>query len=143
MNLALTVFLAGTRVLSLAEALQTAQKDQPTVHQAHANTEAAKARVGEARAPLLPQISGTAQYTRGTNNTWNLSSPCTQAVFNGASTGGVGTMINSSPPSFSSCDKLNLSINSLVGAIPKKLWLSRSLQEIDLYDNHLNGTIDL
>ena len=112
MNLALTVFLAGTRVLSLAEALQTAQKDQPTVHQAHANTEAAKARVGEARAPLLPQISGTAQYTRGTNNTWNLSSPCTQAVFNGASTGGVGTMINSSPPSFSSCDKLNLSITA-------------------------------
>ena len=51
MNIALTVFLAGTRVLTLAEALQTAQKDQPTVHQAHANTEAAMARVGEARAP--------------------------------------------------------------------------------------------
>ncbi len=53
MNIALVVFLAGTRVLTLGEALQMAQKDQPTVHQAHANTEAAMARVGEARAPLL------------------------------------------------------------------------------------------
>ena len=110
MNIALVVFLAGTRVLTLGEALQMAQKDQPTVHQAHANTEAAMARVGEARAPLLPQISGNASYTRGTNNTWNSSSPCTQAVFNGASTGGV--LAAMALPSLSSCDKLNLGITA-------------------------------
>src|SRR2546423_8223355 len=68
MNLALTVFLAGTKVLTLSEALQTAQKDQPTVHQAHANSEAARARVGEARAPLLPQGFGSATYSRLTHN---------------------------------------------------------------------------
>ena len=56
MTTSVAVFLAATKVLSLGEALQMAQKDQPTVHQAHANTDAAKARVGEARAPLLPQI---------------------------------------------------------------------------------------
>jgi outer membrane protein len=111
MNIALVVFLAGTKVLSLGDALQMAQKDQPTVHQAHANTDAAKARIGEARAPLLPQIGGTATYTRGTNNTFLASSPCAQAVFNGSSTGNtMGTVLP--PPSFSSCDKLSLGITA-------------------------------
>jgi outer membrane protein len=111
MNIALVVFLAGTKVLSLGDALQMAQKDQPTVHQAHANTDAAKARIGEARAPLLPQLSGTASYTRGTNNTFAFSSPCAQAVFNGASTGG-GMTTTLPSPSFSSCDKLNLGLTA-------------------------------
>jgi outer membrane protein len=110
MTIALTVFLAGVKVLTLSEALQTAQRDQPTVHQAHANTDAAKARVGEARAPLLPQISGSATYTRGTNNTFLASSPCAQAVFNGSSTGGMTMALP--PPSFSSCDKLSLGITA-------------------------------
>jgi outer membrane protein len=115
MNLALTVFLAGTRVLSLADALQTAQKDQPTVHQAHANTEAAKARVGEARAPLLPQVSGTATYTRSTNNTFANSLPCSQATFGGSGTGMGNVMAG--PPSWSQCDKLNLGLT-----VSQTLW---------------------
>ena len=117
MNIALVLFLAGTKVLTLSEALQLAQRDQPTVHQAHANTEAAKARVGEARAPLLPQLSGTASYTRGTNNTYAVSSPCTQAVFNGSSTGGAAGMAVLPPPSWSSCDKLNLSVTAIADPV--------------------------
>lgn len=112
MTLALAVFLANTHALSLAEALQLAQRDQPTVHQARANTDAAKARVGEARAPLLPQITGSASFIRGTNNTWNLSSPCTQAVFNGATTGGASAMAMAQLPSLSACNKLNASLTA-------------------------------
>ena len=81
MMTSVAVFLAATKVLSLGEALQMAQKDQPTVHQAHANTDAAKARVGEARAPLLPQIFGSAQYSRLTTN---------------ATTGSVSLILNTS-----------------------------------------------
>jgi len=109
MNLALTVFLAVTRVLSLAEALQTAQKDQPTVHQAHANTEAAKARIGEARAPLLPQITGTAAFVRGTNNSISGSLPCTATNVGGSSAGAMGMF---PPQGWSQCDKLNMSITA-------------------------------
>ncbi len=68
MHIAALVFLAQSNVLTLGDALATAQRMQPTLHQAHANTEAARARVGEARAPLLPQIFGTATYQRLTTN---------------------------------------------------------------------------
>ncbi len=109
MNLALLVLLANTKVLTLADALATAQRIQPTVHQAHANTDAARARVGEARAPLLPQVTGLAVYTRGTNNTFFGALPCAQAVIGGSGTGGMMTL---PPPSLSSCDRLNLSITA-------------------------------
>ncbi|HEX4462409.1 MAG TPA: TolC family protein [Polyangia bacterium] len=68
MNLALTVFLATTQVITLDQAVQTAAKNQPQLLAAHANTDVAYARAGEARAPLLPQVSGTATYQRATAN---------------------------------------------------------------------------
>ncbi len=68
MNLAITVFLATTQVLTLDQAVQTAAKNQPQLLAAHANTDVAYARAGEARAPLLPQVSGSATYTRSTAN---------------------------------------------------------------------------
>lgn len=114
MNLVLAVFLANTQVVTLGEALQTAQKLQPTVHQAHANTEAARARVGEARAPLLPQISGTATYTRATNNTYFSSIACSQTVIGGAGTGTGGNLASAMapPPGWSSCDRASLSLTA-------------------------------
>jgi outer membrane protein len=117
MTLALAVFLAGTKVLTLSEALQTAQRDQPTLHQARANTEAAKARVGEARAPLLPQLTGNGSYTRATNNTFQNSLPCSQATFGGSGTTGGTTPTTFGPPSWSQCDKLNLSLT-----VSQTLW---------------------
>src|SRR5437588_12597012 len=103
MNLALTVFLAGTKVLTLSEALQTAQKDQPTVHQAHANSEAARARVGEARAPLLPQVFGSATYSRLTHN----STPGALAALGAGSTTPMAAA-----PSWDTIDRWNFSITA-------------------------------
>ncbi len=54
----------AARVLSLEEALRIGFSRQPTLRQAQAATEAANARVEQARAPLLPQISGSASYQR-------------------------------------------------------------------------------
>jgi outer membrane protein len=50
------------RVLSLEEALQVGLSKQPTLRQAQAATAAARARVEQARAPLLPQLTGSASY---------------------------------------------------------------------------------
>jgi outer membrane protein len=91
MPAALLLFLAQSRILTLDDALKTALHDQPTIRQAHANTEAALARVGEARAPLLPQLTGQASYARSTVN----SAPCAAASFGvlsgcGTSVGGTG-----------------------------------------------------
>jgi outer membrane protein len=56
------------RVLSLDEAVKTAEAQQPTARQAAAQTDAARARAVQARAPLLPQVTGSAVYQRGTYN---------------------------------------------------------------------------
>ena len=58
----------STRVLSLAQATETALSNQPLLRQAQALSSAADARADIARAPLLPQVSGTAVYQRGTSN---------------------------------------------------------------------------
>lgn len=59
---------AASHVVTLAEALDTARKHAPELRQAAAQTEAARARVAIGRAPLLPQVTGTASYARGTAN---------------------------------------------------------------------------
>lgn len=64
----LVALLAPVRVLTLADALKTAEVNQPALRQARAVTEAAEARSDEARAPLLPQLTGIASYQRGTSN---------------------------------------------------------------------------
>ncbi len=56
------------RVLTLEDALQTAKGNHPQLKQAHAQTEAALARVGQGRSALFPQVTGTAAYTRQTGN---------------------------------------------------------------------------
>ena len=55
------------RILTLDEALATARAQQPQVRQAAAATQAALARVDESLAPLLPQVRGSANYQRGTD----------------------------------------------------------------------------
>lgn len=59
---------ASPRVLSLDDAVRLASQNQPQLRQARAGTEAAQARADEARAPLLPQLTGSAAYKRGTAN---------------------------------------------------------------------------
>jgi outer membrane protein len=67
------VFCAGTalaeqRVLDLDQALRTAEEHAPELLEAEATLQAARARVGIARAPLLPQLSLTGAYAYGTYN---------------------------------------------------------------------------
>ena len=50
--------------LTLDEALRLARANHPQLHAARAQTEASSARVAEAKAPLLPQVSGSASYQR-------------------------------------------------------------------------------
>jgi outer membrane protein len=64
----LLILTAASQALGLEQAVRTARAHQPELRQAHANTEAARAVVDEARGPLLPQVAATLGYQRGTAN---------------------------------------------------------------------------
>src|SRR5579863_14666 len=57
-----------TRVMTLAEAERSALERQPQALVARAATGVAEAQADQARSPLLPQVTGTASYTRRTGN---------------------------------------------------------------------------
>ena len=59
---------ALARSLTLAQALERAVRNQPSLRQARASTEAAAGRVDQARAPGLPQVSLAGSYQRTTGN---------------------------------------------------------------------------
>lgn len=59
---------SGLPVLTLARALELARAQQPSLRQARAATDAARARVDAAAAPMYPQLSGTAAYQLTTAN---------------------------------------------------------------------------
>ncbi|BDG07893.1 TolC family protein [Anaeromyxobacter paludicola] len=60
--------LPAPHVLTLEDALKSAREHQPQLQQARAQSAAAAARADEARAPLLPQVSGSGSYQRTTEN---------------------------------------------------------------------------
>src|SRR5947209_20322948 len=64
----MATLLIAITVLTLDQAVETARAHQPQLRQAHASTDAARAVADEARAPLLPQITASAGYERGTAN---------------------------------------------------------------------------
>src|SRR5215472_1786316 len=57
----------ATRVMTLAEVEQVASQ-QPQMLVARANAEVAEAQSGQAHAPMLPQVTAQAGYTRETAN---------------------------------------------------------------------------
>lgn len=59
---------AAGPVLSLAQAVRTGLERHPALRQAEANARAADARVDVAFAPLLPQVTASATYSRSTAN---------------------------------------------------------------------------
>jgi outer membrane protein len=59
---------AAQRVVTLAEVERVAVQQQPQLLVARANTRVAEAQADQARAPMLPQVVGTAAYTRQTGN---------------------------------------------------------------------------
>ena len=65
---AAAILIAQIQILTLADALSTAAAHQPQIRLARANSDVARARVGEARAAILPQLQGTAIYQRTTAN---------------------------------------------------------------------------
>ena len=58
----------STKVLSLAQAEDSALRHQPTLEQAFGQVEAAEGRVEQARAGYLPQVNGSGTYQRTTAN---------------------------------------------------------------------------
>src|SRR5579883_999243 len=62
------LLVLALNVLTLDQAVETAERNQPQLRAARAQTRAAEARAGEAFAPLLPQLVGTAAYERTTAN---------------------------------------------------------------------------
>jgi outer membrane protein len=79
------------RVLGLAELERIALAQQPQMLAAHAQTRIAEAGAEIARSPLLPQVTGIAQYTRETGN----FAPRPGAV--PAATAGNGVMVAATP----------------------------------------------
>ncbi len=59
---------ASGRVLTLAQALQSAREHQPLLHQAQAAIDVSRARADQAAAGLYPQVTATAAYQRTTAN---------------------------------------------------------------------------
>lgn len=68
LSLAMLAAGAALRVLTLQQALTLALERQPDLQRAAAQAQAAAARADQARAPLLPQLSGNASYQRTTGN---------------------------------------------------------------------------
>lgn len=65
--LLLVAALAPQRILTLQDALDQA-RNRPAQVKATLQSDIGRARVGQALSPLLPQITGTAQYQRSTSN---------------------------------------------------------------------------
>lgn len=94
---------APPRQLTLQVAVSQALKLQPTLRQAHAQTNAAEGRVQQARAGYLPQVIGTAAYQRTTGN---------YATRPGAIPSTSGVAIRSTSPSSTTYDYFNFSITA-------------------------------
>jgi outer membrane protein len=60
--------IARAPVVTLAEALRAARAHQPSLDLARGNASAARGVADQARGALLPQLSGTVSYKRGTTN---------------------------------------------------------------------------
>lgn len=58
----------GRRVMTLSAIERSAAEQQPQMLVARSNTEVAEAQADQVRSPLLPQVTGTASYTRKTGN---------------------------------------------------------------------------
>jgi len=68
LSLLLCALPAAAAELGLEQALATAHEHQPSLRQARAAVDAARARAANARSGLLPQVSGSATYQRATAN---------------------------------------------------------------------------
>jgi outer membrane protein len=68
MTATIVALALAAQVLTLDQAVQIAERQAPQLRQSASQTEAARARALQARAPLLPQVNGSASYQRATGN---------------------------------------------------------------------------
>lgn len=87
---------AALRVLTLAQVQESALAQQPQVLVARAQTSAAEAQAYQARSPLLPQVTATAQYTRETGNFVARPGFLPSSTPSGATAGSTGYSLSSS-----------------------------------------------
>lgn len=113
------------RVLRLADAEAIALKNQPAIHQAHAQREAADARTDIARAPGLPQLTGVLSYQRVRGR----GGLTTATGVGGAGVGGTGTGIGASgttggaPSAFStSTDPSGVNVFTFGASASQIIW---------------------
>lgn len=104
------------RLLHLNEAVEAAIQNQPQLLQARANASAAEGRVIEARAPLLPQVTPQASWTRS------------YRALTSTSTGGVGT--NTSAQCLSStCNTWRLGVAGSQTIFDPSTWANWESQQ--------------
>jgi outer membrane protein len=65
------LLLLQARVVTLDDAVKTAESSQPQLRQAHANSDAAEARVQQSFAPLLPEVKTVDLVQRTTGNRYS------------------------------------------------------------------------
>ena len=118
------------RILTLAAAEHAALEEQPQLRAARAQTAVAQAEVAQLRSPLLPQVSGVAQYLHEWGSFRPLGSP-------GGTTSGVG-----SSPLSNSFDaySLGLSASQLIydfGQTSEKYVAARASADAQRYEEEV------
>src|SRR5580704_3104175 len=86
-----------TRVLTLEAAERAAVEAQPQLRVARAQTAVAEATVGQFRSPLLPQVTGVAQY----GHEWGSFRPLGSSGGTGTTTGAGGGPLSNSIDAYS------------------------------------------
>jgi outer membrane protein len=73
------------RVLTIEDALRTARANHPQLQASRAQTEASVGRANQAKAPLLPQVSGSAYYQRASSHASVLGASGSNSYYAGLS----------------------------------------------------------
>jgi outer membrane protein len=101
---------APVRVVRLQDALELALKNQPALHQAHAQTIAAEARRTQARSGFFPQVTGVASYQRVRSASFGRAGGTTTTT-----TGGTPTALPTS-------DATGIDVYTVGGTVTQLIW---------------------
>ena len=101
---------APVRVVRLQDAVELALKNQPTLHQAHAQTIAAEGRRTQARSGFFPQVTGVASYQRVRSASFGRSGAATTTT-----TGGT-------PSAVPNTDTSGVDIFTVGGTVTQLIW---------------------
>src|SRR5580704_11768066 len=120
------------RILTLAAAEHAALEEQPQLRAARAQTAVAQAEVAQLRSPLLPQVTGVAQYA----HEWGSFRPLGTAGGSGNSTGVAGGPLSNSFDAYS----LGLSASQLIydfGQTSERYVAARASADAQRYEEEV------